>query len=128
MEILTSRLLVSPTNFEFACSRCEAFGLRSLRVYGPLEAPAGIVFATGGGGALEITRSSPTPPSGLRIWLQVPSLAAALEDLVVRKYPGHVGTTTQQPWGLFECPVELFDGVSIVLVEVPREHPLHWRG
>jgi hypothetical protein len=30
----------------------------------------------------------------------------------------------QEPWGLLEMWIEDPDGVRIVLVEVPREHPL----
>ena len=128
MELLQSRTLVTPTDFGFARSRCEAFGMRSLRMYGPLDDPAGVVFATGGGGALEISRHAGPPPSGLRLWVHVPSITDAVEELVARAYPGRIGSIEHQPWGLIECDVDLFDGVSAVLVEVPRDHPLHWRG
>lgn len=128
MEMLQSRILVSPADFEFARSRCESFGMRSTRVYGPLDDPAGVVYAIGGGGALELSRQPGPPPSGVRLWVQVPSLAGALDDLTARAYHGPVGPVEHQPWGLIECTVELFDGVSVVLIETPPDHPLHWRG
>jgi hypothetical protein len=128
MEMLQSRTLVTPGDFTLACSRCDAFGMRTLRVYGPLDDPAGVVYALGGGGALELSGQPGPPPSGVRLWVQVPSLPAAVADLAARGYPGQVGPIKHQPWGLIECDVELFDGVAVVLVEVPREHPLHWRG
>jgi hypothetical protein len=126
--MLQSRVLVSPSNFDLAVSRCKAFGMRSLRVYGLLDNPVGVVFATGGGGTLELSRTKSTPPSGVRLWIQVPSLVDAIEELQSSRYPGAIGPAELQPWGLLECEVELFDGVSVIVVEVPRDHPLHWRG
>lgn len=127
MEMLQSRTLVAPADFELAMARCVAFGMRTLRVYGPLEDPAGVVFAIGGGGMLELSRQIGPPPSGVRLWIQVPTLADAVAELASRSYPGQVGSVEHQPWGLIECEIELFGGVAVVLVEVPREHPLHWR-
>jgi hypothetical protein len=127
MEMLQSRTLVSPADFELAIMRCESFGMHTLRVYGPLDEPAGVVFALGGGGALELSRQPGHPPCGVRLWIHVPSLPDALDGLVSREYPGQIGPVEHQPWGLIECTVELFDGVAVVLVEIPRDHPLRWR-
>lgn len=102
------------------------FGLHTTRVYGPLEDPAGVVFAVGGGGELEISRQPGVPPSGVTLWIQVPDSKAAALELQGRGFK--VEVPVLQPWGLLECPVDLFDGVGVILVEVPREHPLHWRG
>jgi hypothetical protein len=128
MEMIQSRLVVTPANFGFARSRCETFGLHSVRIFGPIDDPAGVVYATGGGGLLELSHQPGSPPSGIRLWVQVPSITDALDNLAAREYPGRVGAVELQPWGLHECSVELFDGVAVILVEVPRDHPLRWRG
>jgi hypothetical protein len=84
------------------------------------------VYAAGGS-CLEISRQPGTPPEGVTLWLQVPDVDAAVASLHSRQYDGTVGTPVLQPWGLWECKVELFEGVDVLLVEVPRSHPLHWR-
>jgi predicted enzyme related to lactoylglutathione lyase len=78
-----------------------------------------------GGGFLELTASGP-PPTGVRIWLQVPDVAAEQARLEAR------GVTVRRPaermpWGLIECWIEDPDGVELRLVEVPPEHPLRRR-
>jgi hypothetical protein len=128
MELLQSRVLVHPENFRVAVDRCASFGLRSIRCFGPLEEPAGVVYATGGGGALELSSQPGPAPIGITLWIQVPDMSAAVQDLRTRCYDGLVGQPALQPWGLLECDVELFDGVGVKLVEVPPTHPLHWRG
>jgi len=128
MELLQSRVLLNPSDFKAALRRCEEFGLHTLRIYGPLEEPLGVLFSLGGGGILELSSLERIPPSGVRLWVQVPSMSRALEELKNRQYPGNMGEPVHQPWGLLECEVELFEGVVVILVEVPKEHPLHWRG
>jgi hypothetical protein len=127
VELLQARVLVHPTDFDRAAQRCSTFGLHSIRRYGPLDEPFGIVFAAGGV-SLEISRQPGSPPEGVTLWLQVPDVVAAVENLFIEQYDGAVGTPILQPWGLWECRVELFEGVDVLLVEVPRTHPLHWRG
>lgn len=126
MELLQSRVLVHPREFDHAAQRCNAFGLRSIRCYGPLEEPLGIVYAAGGT-SLEISRQPGAKPEGVTLWLQVPDIDAAIDGLRTSQYDGEIGTPVLQPWGLWECPVELFEGVGVLLIEVPRTHPLHWR-
>jgi hypothetical protein len=128
MELLQSRVLVRPKDFRSAVHRCTTFGLRSIRCFGPIDDPAGIVYATGGGGALELSKQHGPAPTGITLWMQVPDISAAVQDLHHRRYEGVVGTPALQPWGLLECDVELFEGVQVILVEVPPAHPLHWRG
>lgn len=127
VELLQSRVLVHPADFDRAAQRCSAFGLHSIRCYGPLDEPFGIVYAAGGV-SLEISRQPGPPPQGVTLWLQVPDVDAAVENLRTEQYDGAVGAPVLQPWGLWECEIELFEGVDVLLVEVPRAHPLHWRG
>ena len=122
MEILSSRVLLRPADPD----RSRAFyrdtlGLAVAREFGPAEHP-GVVFFLGNG-LLEVSGQSDDPPRGLALWLQVRDVASEHECLaaagvVVRRPP------QQEPWGLVEMWIEDPDGVAIVLVQVPENHPL----
>jgi hypothetical protein len=77
-----------------------------------------------GQGFLEVAgRSKEAVARGLAIWLQVRDVQAEYERLRVagvrvRREP------KQESWGLVEMWIEDPDGVRIVLVEVPENHPL----
>ena len=64
-----------------------------------------------------------TPAASVMIWLQVRDVRAEHDRLaaagvrVVRK-------PVREPWGLVEMWIEDPDGVPVVLVEVPLDHPL----
>jgi hypothetical protein len=76
-----------------------------------------------GNGLLEVSGSAAEPPRGLALWLQVRDAAAEQERLAglgVRV----VRPARLEPWGLVEAWVEDPDGVPVVLVEVPADHPL----
>jgi catechol 2,3-dioxygenase-like lactoylglutathione lyase family enzyme len=123
MEILSTRVLLRPTEPE----RSRRFyrdqlGLAVYREFGPPDDP-GLVFFLGQG-FLEVSgRSSEPPGRALAIWVQVRDVRAERERLVaagvrVRREP------RTEPWGLVEMWIEDPDGVRIVLVEVPADHPL----
>ena len=123
MEVLSSRILLRPSDPE----RSRRFyrdilGLAIYREFGPPEDP-GLVFFLGQG-LLEVSGTSHDEPGGsLRIWLQVRDVRAEHERLVA------AGVTVtreprREPWGLVEMWIEDPDGVRIVLVEVPADHPL----
>lgn len=123
MEVLSSRILVRPS--DPARSRRfyrDALGLAIYREFGPPEDP-GLVFFLGQG-LLEVSGMSQGESAGpLRIWMQVRDVRAEHERLVA------AGVTVtreprRQPWGLVEMWIEDPDGVGIVLVEVPDDHPL----
>jgi len=87
------------------------------------EFPGGTVFFLGQG-LLEVSGSCdvvPTPASEL--WLQVRDLAATAAELATRGVPALRGPR-REPWGLDEMWIVDPDGLRIVLVEVPPEHPL----
>lgn len=123
MDVLSSRILLRPTDRR--CSQNfyrDVLGLAVYRQFGDPENP-GVVFFLGNG-LLEISgEANPgeTPPVSL--WLQVRDVDAEHERLT------HAGATVRrgpvlEPWGLREMWLEDPDGVRIVVVEVPEDHPL----
>ena len=100
----------------------DMLGLAIYREFGPPEDPGLVLFL--GHGLLEISGTSHDEPGGrLRIWLQVRDVRAEHGRLVA----AGVSVTREprrEPWGLVEMWIEDPDGVRIVLVEVPGDHPL----
>ncbi|MFC9156972.1 VOC family protein [Streptomyces bauhiniae] len=126
VHVLSSRTLIRPTDPE----RSRAFyggqlGLAVYREFG--EGPErGTVYFLGGG-FLELSGRSETPlaPS-VRLWLQVPDAAAAHDELVAEGVE-IVRAPVREPWGLIEMWIADPDGIPIVLVETPADHPLRYR-
>ncbi|MFE6102009.1 VOC family protein [Streptomyces laurentii] len=127
MNVLSSRILLRPTDPERSRRFYgEILGLAVYREFGT-GADRGTVYFLGGG-FLELSGRAPAPPAlpGPRLWLQVADVRAAHEELrgkdvrVVRE-------PVTEPWGLIEMWLEDPDGVPIVVVEVPEQHPLRYR-
>jgi predicted enzyme related to lactoylglutathione lyase len=122
MEVLSSRILLRPSNSEHTRRFYrDILGLAIYREFGPSEDP-GLVFFVGQG-QLEVSGTSHEAGGPLRIWLQVRDVRAEHERLVA------AGVTVtreprREPWGLVEMWIEDPDGVRIVLVQVPDDHPL----
>ncbi|TFV88738.1 VOC family protein [Blastococcus sp. CT_GayMR16] len=122
MDVLSSRVLLRPS--DPARSRAfygDVLGLAVYREFGPPEHP-GVVFFLGNG-LLELSGRSDEVPRGLALWVQVRDVAAeharcAAAGTAVLRPP------QLEPWGLVEMWIEDPDGVRIVLVEVPPDHPL----
>jgi predicted enzyme related to lactoylglutathione lyase len=123
MEVLSSRILLRPTDL----ARSHRFyrdtlGLAIYREFGPPEHP-GLVFFLGAG-FLEVSGSSPGFVGGpVQIWLQVRDVQTEYTRLTA------AGVTVtrsprREPWGLIEMWIEDPDGVPIVIVEIPEDHPL----
>jgi catechol 2,3-dioxygenase-like lactoylglutathione lyase family enzyme len=124
MEVLSSRIVLRPSNPQ----RSRRFyrdilGLAIYREFGPPENP-GLVFLVGQG-LLEVSGTSrhEEPGGPNRIWLQVRDVPAARDRLVAE------GVTVtreprREPWGWSRRGSETRDGVHIVLVEIPDDHPL----
>ena len=122
MDVLSSRVLLRPVD----PPRSQAFyrdvlGLAVYREFGPVENP-GVVFFLGNG-LLEVSGPGNDAPRGLALWVQVRDVAVEVGRLRA------AGTTVlrdplSEPWGLVEAWVADPEGVPIVLVEVPPDHPL----
>lgn len=122
MEILSSRLLVRPTDHE----RSAAFYRDTLGLAIYREFPGGTVFFLGQG-MLEVSvgqqgeRARPTVATEL--WLQVRDVTAAERELTATGVE-ILRESRLEPWGLREMWITDPDGLRIVLVEIPPDHPL----
>jgi catechol 2,3-dioxygenase-like lactoylglutathione lyase family enzyme len=122
MEILASRMLFRPADYQRSMSFYrDQLGLAIARDYG-----AGTVFYAGqslielaGHGAEE--RPAASFPGAL--WLQVRDVRATQAELETRGV-AIAREARQEPWGLHEMHVIDPDGVTLIFVEIPPEHPL----
>ena len=123
MEILSSRILLRPA--DLGRSRRfyrDVLGLAVYREFGPADDPSVVFFL--GQGLLEVSGPGPGLAGGsIMIWLQVRDVRAehnrlATAGVRVLREP------TVEPWGLIEMWIDDPDGVRIVVVEVPADHPL----
>ncbi|MBK3565409.1 VOC family protein [Streptomyces sp. MBT62] len=126
VHVLSSRILLRPTDPD----RSRAFygeqlGLSVYREFGTGVERGTVYFL--GGGFLEVSGRSATPPSpAVQLWLQVADAGAAYEELRAKGVE-IVRPPVKEPWGLVEMWVADPDGTRIVLVEVPADHPLRYR-
>jgi catechol 2,3-dioxygenase-like lactoylglutathione lyase family enzyme len=119
MEVLSSRVLLHPRNRE----RSTAFYRDVLGLAVHREFPGGTVFVLGGG-FLEISGESAAGPSAATaVWLQVRDLTATAAELIQREVEVLRGPR-REPWGLDEMWIADPDGLRLVIVEVPADHPL----
>jgi len=122
MDVLSSRVLLRPTDpVRTRAFYGELLGLAVHREFGPPEHPGVVYFL--GGGLLEVSGRADEPPRGLALWLQVRDVAGELSRLAAAGVPV-ARPARQEPWGLVEAWIEDPDGIRIVLVEVPADHPL----
>jgi len=123
VEVLSSRILLRPADL----GRSHHFyrdvlGLAIYREFG-LPSDPGVVFFLGPG-LLEVSgHSAGAAENPVMIWLQVRNVNAEHERLAeagvrILREP------VVEPWGLTEMWIEDPDGVRIVLVEVPADHPI----
>lgn len=123
MEILASRVILRATDYQVTRDFYrDALGLAIHREY-----PGGTVFFAGQG-LLEVSGHAGAPAVGVddrttTLWLQVRDASDAVAELtlagvVIDRKP------ETMPWGLIEAWLKDPDGVPIVLVQVPDDHPL----
>lgn len=126
VHVLSSRVLIHPADPERSRAFYgEALGLAVYREFGTGPERGTVYFL--GGGFLEVSGRSDAPPSpDLQLWMQVADVRAAHEELVERGVEV-VREPVKEPWGLVEMWIADPDGVRIVLVEVPEDHPIRCR-
>ena len=123
MDVLSSRILLRPSDLD----RSHRFyrdilGLAIYREFGPPDDP-GLVFFLGQG-LLEVSgNASGAPGRSVMIWIQVRDVRQEHARLATAGVAVIRGPVTE-PWGLTEMWIEDPDGIRIVLVEVPADHPL----
>jgi catechol 2,3-dioxygenase-like lactoylglutathione lyase family enzyme len=119
VEVLSSRVLLRPADYERSVSFYRS--VLGLHVY--REWATGTVFFLGGG-YLELSRSAgPVADDKLSLWLQVRDVDAEYARLAGLGVEV-VEPPVDEPWGLREARVRDPDGLLLVVVETPPEHPL----
>jgi lactoylglutathione lyase len=122
MEILASRMLLRPADYQRSLAFYrDALGLAIAREY-----PGGTVFfagqslieLAGHGGGADAVGSFPGA-----LWLQVRDVYAAQDELRQRGV-AIAREARQEPWTLHEMHVEDPDGITLIFVQVPENHPL----
>jgi catechol 2,3-dioxygenase-like lactoylglutathione lyase family enzyme len=119
MEFLMSRVILRPRDPD----RSVAFYRDTLGLAVYREFPGGTVFFLGTG-LLEVSgRGQTGPGEDVVLWLQVRDIAGTARELadrgvVVEREPA------REPWGLVEMWLRDPDGLRIVVVEVPSDHPM----
>ncbi len=122
MEILASRVLFRPADYQRSLTFYrDEIGLAIARDYG-----AGTVFFAGQS-LIELAGHG-APPAGAppfpgALWLQVRDAYATQAELESRGVP-IARDARREPWGLHEMQVVDPDGVTLIFVQVPDDHPL----
>lgn len=130
VHVLAARVLLRPADFDAAIDFYERrLGLARYREWGQ-EPHRGVVYFLGGA-YVELTETpagapGPDPPAGVRLWLQVADVRATRDELAAAGV-AVVEEPERKPWGLVEMVVRDPDGLPLVLVETPIDHPLRRR-
>lgn len=123
MDVLSSRILLRPG--DPARSRRfyrETLGLAVYREFGPADHPGTVFFL--GQSLLEVSGEGPGEAgSTVKLWIQVRDVHAEHRRLAGLGVPV-VREPRQEPWGLVEMWIADPDGIPVVLVQVPDDHPL----
>jgi predicted enzyme related to lactoylglutathione lyase len=123
VDVLSSRILLRPSDLDRSRRFYrDVLGLAIFREFGPPDDP-GVVFFLGSG-FLEVSGHT-AGPSGrsVMIWIQVRDVRAEYARLAAAGVPV-IRAPAAEPWGLIEMWIQDPDGIRIVLVEVPGDHPL----
>jgi catechol 2,3-dioxygenase-like lactoylglutathione lyase family enzyme len=123
VDVLSSRILLRPGDLDRSRRFYrDVLGLAVYREFGPPGDP-GVVFFLGPG-FLEVSGHAAGPAGrSVMIWIQVRDVRAEHARLAAAGVPV-IRAPRAEPWGLIEMWIEDPDGIRIVLVEVPADHPL----
>jgi predicted enzyme related to lactoylglutathione lyase len=123
VDVLSSRILLRPGDLDRSRRFYrDVLGLAVYREFGPPDDP-GVVFFLGSG-FLEVSGHAAGPAGrSVLIWIQVRDVRGEHARLVAAGVP-IIRELATEPWGLIEMWIEDPDGIRIVLVEVPADHPL----
>jgi catechol 2,3-dioxygenase-like lactoylglutathione lyase family enzyme len=123
VDVLSSRILLRPGDLDRSRRFYrDTLSLAIYREFGPPDDP-GVVFFLGQG-LLEVSGHAPGPAGrSVMIWIQVRDVRAEHARLAAAGVRV-IREPAAEPWGLTEMWIEDPDGIQIVLVEVPADHPL----
>ena len=123
MDVLSSRILLRPGDLDRSRRFYrDTLGLAIYREFGPHDDPAVVFFL--GQGLLEVSgHADGLPGRSVMIWIQVRDVRAEHARLAAAGVPV-IRAPAAEPWGLTGMWIEDPDGVRIVMVEVPADHPL----
>jgi catechol 2,3-dioxygenase-like lactoylglutathione lyase family enzyme len=126
MDVLAARVLLEPRDLDVSLAFYEeGLGLHRFREWGERPHRGVVLFLGGAYLELKETSSAATaaPPAGVRLWVQVPDLDSCMQELASRGI-SPVEPPERKGWGLLEATIADPDGLHLVLVEVPVDHPL----
>ncbi|GAA5044398.1 VOC family protein [Nocardia callitridis] len=125
MDILSSRIILRPGDYRTTLAFYrDLLGLAIAREY-----PGGTVFFAGQS-LVEVAAHGGSDGSRSfdgALWLQVRDIGDAAAELTLAGVAID-RAPVQEPWGLHEMWIHDPDGVPIVLVEIPPEHPIRRDG
>jgi predicted enzyme related to lactoylglutathione lyase len=123
VEILTSRVLLRPTDLERSLRFYEHTSGLAIYREGGTGPARGVVFFPGGGGLLEISGTNlESPSSAISLVLQVRDVNATYQHLTEQGVPADA-EPERKLWGLIEMTADDPDGLALIIVEIPTEHP-----
>ena len=122
MEILASRVLLRPKDYQHTLT----FYRDTLDLAIAREYRGGTVFYAGQSLIELAGHGEPQSFSGA-LWLQVRDLYATQDELR-RRGVAIARDARQEPWGLHEMHIQDPDGVTLIFVQVPENHPLRRDG
>ena len=122
MEILASRMLLRPADYPASLAFYrDALGLAIAREY-----PGGTVFYAGQS-LIEVAGHGGPQTTSAALWLQVRDVYATQQELTDRGVQ-IAREARQEPWGLHELHITDPDGLTLILVQIPANHPLRRDG
>ena len=122
MEILASRMLLRPADYPASLAfYSDALGLAIAREY-----PGGTVFYAGQS-LIEVAGHGGPQTTSAALWLQVRDVYTTQQELTDRGVQ-IAREARQEPWGLHELHITDPDGVTLIFVQIPANHPLRRDG